>query len=310
MKLVIFGYHDIGYVCLKELLDAGADVCLVVTHADSPNETIWFRSVRDLARERGVPVIEPADVNAPEIVEKVRRIGPDIIFSFYFRQMVKQELLDIPRVGAFNLHGSLLPRYRGRCPVNWVLVRGETETGMTLHRMELKPDRGAIVAQRRVPIEFSDGARTLFDRMTAAAAVLMRETWPLILKGRFSETPQDQRLATYFGGRSRKDGLIDWSKPATEIYNLVRAVTHPYPGAFSPCAGGTLLVWWAEPDETAPTGGAAPGTVLPSRIPGALEIATGRGILRVTRAQREGGETAEGGFVARTIGVSPGTILG
>ena len=181
---------------------------------------------------------------------------------------------------------------------------------MTLHRMELKPDRGAIVAQRRVPIEFSDSARTLFDRMTAAAADLMRETWPLMLQGRFPETPQDQRLASYFGGRSRKDGLIDWSKPATEIYNLVRAVTRPYPGAFSPYAGGTLIVWWAEPDETAPTGGAAPGTVLPARVPGALEIATGRGILRVTRAQREGGETAEGGSVARTIGVSPGTVLG
>ena len=310
MKLIVLGYHDIGYVCLKELLDAGADVRLVVTHADSPNETIWFRSVRKLARESGIPLLEPPDVNAPGVVEEVRRIAPDIIFSFYFRQMVTQKLLDIPRVGAFNLHGSLLPRYRGRCPVNWVLVHGETETGVTLHRMELKPDRGAIVAQARVPIEFSDSARTLFDRMTAAAAALMRETWPLMLQGGFRETPQDQRLASYFGGRSRKDGLIHWARPAVEIYNLVRAVTHPYPGAFTPLGERTLLVWWAEPDEKAPTGGAGPGTVLPPGRPGALEIATGRGRLRVTRAQWTGGPEAEGDAVGRTIGVPPGTVLG
>lgn len=311
MKIVVMGYHDIGYVCLKELLDAGADVRTVVTHADNPRENIWFRSVRDLAVARRIPVFQPPDVNAPGMVEAVRRIAPDVIFSFYFRQMIGQALLDIPRIGAFNLHGSLLPRYRGRCPVNWVLVHGETETGVTLHRMELKADRGAILAQKRVPIEFADSARILFDRMTAAAAELMRETWPLMLRGEIRETPQDHARASYFGGRSQRDGLIDWAKPATTVYNLIRAVTHPYPGAFTPAPGGRkLLVWWAEPDENAPTAGAAPGTVLPPRRPGALEIATGRGLVHATRAQWEGGGEVEGDAVGLTIGIPTGAVLG
>lgn len=307
MKIIVMGYHDIGYVCLKELLDAGADVRAVVTHADNPREEIWFRSVRDLAFERCVPVFQPPDVNAPAMVEAVRRIAPDVIFSFYFRQMVGQALLDIPRIGAFNLHGSLLPRYRGRCPVNWVLVHGERETGVTLHRMELKADRGPILAQRRVPIDFSDSARTLFDKMTVAAAELMRETWPRMLRGEIAETPQDHAAASYFGGRSQKDGLIDWTRPATEIYNLVRAVTHPYPGAFTPLPDGRrLFIWRAEPDEEAPAGGAAPGTVLASRRPGALEVAAGKGVLRIARVQREGERETDAG----TIDVPTGTVLG
>ena len=311
MKIIMMGYHDIGHACLKELLDAGADVRAVVTHADNPNENIWFRSVRDLAFERCIPVFQPPDVNAPAMVEAVRRIAPDVIFSFYFRQMVGQALLDIHSAGAFNLHGSLLPRYRGRCQVNWVLVHGEKETGVTLHRMELKADCGAILAQKRVPIEFTDSARTLFDRMTVAAAELMRETWPRMLRGEIRETPQDHRLASCFGGRARKDGLVDWSKPAGALYNLVRAVTHPYPGAFTPAPGGRrLFIWWAEPDEKAPTGGSAPGTVLTPRRRGALEIATGKGILRIARAQWEGGPEAEGDAVLRTIDVPTGAVLG
>jgi UDP-4-amino-4-deoxy-L-arabinose formyltransferase/UDP-glucuronic acid dehydrogenase (UDP-4-keto-hexauronic acid decarboxylating) len=308
MKVVVMGYHDIGYICLRELLAAGADVRAVVTHADNPGETIWFRSVRDLAFERCLPVFQPPDVNAPAMVEAMRRIAPDVIFSFYFRQMLGRAILDIPRAGAFNLHGSLLPRYRGRCPVNWVLVRGESETGVTLHRMEIKADSGPILAQARVPIDFTDSARTLFDKMTDAAAALMRETWPRMLRGEITETPQDHAAASYFGGRSQKDGLIDWGRPATAIYNLVRAVTHPYPGAFTLVPGGRrLFVWWAEPDEDAPTGGAAPGTVLSPRRPGAIDVATGKGVLRIVRAQAEGGEEAA---AAGAIDIPTGAVLG
>ncbi len=306
MKLVVLGYHDIGYVCLKELLDAGADLRLVLTHADSPNETIWFRSVRDLARERGLPVLEPADVNAPEIVEKVRRIGPDIIFSFYFRQMVKQELLDIPRVGAFNLHGSLLPRYRGRCPVNWVLVNGERETGMTLHYMTPKPDDGDIAAQVKVPIADDDTAATLFDKLTASAVDLLDDALPRLLKGKLPRRPQDHAQATYFGGRRPADGAIDWNKDAGAIYNLVRAVTRPYPGAFTTLGSRRLLVWRAAV-EPAPAAAAAPGAIL-SADP--LVVAAGKQALRIEQAQPEDDILMDGAQAAAAMGLKPGIVLG
>ncbi|MCX6357675.1 MAG: formyltransferase [Candidatus Aureabacteria bacterium] len=305
MKIIVMGYHDMGYVCLERLLSLGAEIAAVVTHADSAREEIWFKSVRDLAFSRCLPVYQPPDVNDPRMVGELRRIAPDIIFSFYFRQLLGREILEIPRGGAFNLHGSLLPRYRGRCPVNWVLVHGEKETGVTLHRMEVKPDRGAIVAQRAVPIGFRDTARTLFDKMTLAAAELIGDAYPLIARGTIPEIPQDHRHASYFGGRSADDGRIDWSKGALQIYNLIRAVTHPYPGAFTALGQKKLLVWWGEPDDSVVAGGAAPGAVIGTDRDG-ITVATGSGTIRITSVQWPGGPEIE----ARESGIAQGTVLG
>ncbi|MCX6353630.1 MAG: formyltransferase [Candidatus Aureabacteria bacterium] len=309
MKIIVMGYHDIGHACLKKLLDMGADIAAVVTHADNPKEEIWFSSVRELAFEYCLPVYQPADANDPRMIAAVRRIAPDIIFSFYFRQMLGGELLQIPKVGAFNLHGSLLPRYRGRCPVNWVLVKGEKETGVTLHRMELKPDRGAIVAQKAVPISFRDTALTLFRKMTSSAVDLIGEVYPLMLKGEIPEIPQDHSAASYFGGRRAEDGRIDWSRGAVEIYNLIRAVTHPYPGAFTEVGGEKLLVWRGEPEETASLAG-DPGTVLPAGPNGGIPVATGNGVLRIMRAQWEGGGEKDAAMLAHESRIAPGTRVG
>lgn len=310
MKIIVMGYHNIGHACLQKLIEMGADIAAVVTHEDNLRENIWFRSVRDLAFEHSIPVYQPPDVNSPAMVAAVRRIAPDVIFSFYFRQVLGKELLEIPRIGAFNLHGSLLPRYRGRCPVNWVLVHGEKETGVTLHRMELKPDSGAIIAQRAVPIDCQDTALTLFEKMTVAAAELIADVYPKMLTGEIRELPQDHRVASYFGGRTAKDGRIDWSRRATEIYNLVRAVTHPYPGAFTEVKGRKLFIWWAEPDEEAPAGGAKPSEVLASRAGKGIAVATGKGVLRLKRIQWEG----EGEIDAETLpgesALAPGAFLG
>src|SRR5437667_71932 len=135
-------YQDIVYVCLDELLALRAEVALVVTHPDPVNENIWFRSVADRARKAGLPVLRPPSVNAPDVVAAIAGLAPDFLFSFYFREIIGPEVLGLARRGALNLHGSLLPRYRGRCPVNWVLINGERETGVTLHYMEARPDRG------------------------------------------------------------------------------------------------------------------------------------------------------------------------
>lgn len=292
MRLIFMGYHNIGHVCLKALADLcrdlGDEVAAVVTHEDDPREHIWFASVRDLAFARYLPVYQPENPNDPAFVDTLGRLEPDLLFSCYYRHMLQQPLLDLPRLGALNLHGSLLPRYRGRCPVNWVLVHGETETGVTLHYMEAKADRGDIVAQKRLPITPEDTALTLFARITVAAGDLMREIYPLLRQGRAPRYPQDHARASYFGGRGPADGLIDWKKPALAVYNLMRAVTHPYPGAFTVFQGRKLFIWGGRPLATPVAAPNLPGQVT-ARLPGeGLLVATGDGHFLITRAQWEG----------------------
>ncbi len=306
MRAVVLAYHHMGCVGIESLLRSGVDIAAVVTHTDNPNENIWFDSVAQLAASRGIPVFAPEDINHPLWVERIRRLAPDIIFSFYYRNMIKPAVLEIPPKGCLNLHGSLLPRYRGRCPVNWVILHGETETGVTLHYMTPKPDDGDIVAQTRVEIADDDTARTLFNRMTDAAGRLLDETLPKIIDGTAPRTPQDHANATYFGGRTPADGEIDWSAPAADIRNLVRAVTLPYPGAFTHF-GTTKCVVWAAAAEKAGRSHAAPGTVA-STDP--LVVACGRGTLRIEYGQTESGVYTTGPQLAAELGLVKGARLG
>ncbi len=292
MRLIFFGYHNVGYVCLKALIDMcqefGDEIAAVVTHADNPQENLWFASVRDLAVRHHLSLYMPEDPNEPGFVAAMARLDPDFLFSCYYRHMLKKPLLELPRLGALNLHGGLLPKYRGRVPVNWVLVNGETETGVTLHYMVEKADQGDIVAQKKVPIALEDTAYTLFARMTVAAEEVLREAYPLLRAGTAPRVPQDHTQASYFGGRTPEDGRIDWNKSAPEIYNLVRAVTHPYPGAFTTLGGRRLLVWWGKPlGDTAPAG-TLPGQII-AALPGeGLLVAAGEGTFLLTQAQFEG----------------------
>jgi len=281
MKALVLAYHDIGCAGIEALLDAQDQIVGVYTHADDPAEDRWFRSVADLAASRGVPLVSCADVNAPEQVAAIRALAPDILFSFYYRKMVAPEVLAIPRLGAMNLHGSYLPRYRGRSPVNWVLICGETATGVTLHYMNEKPDAGDIVAQREIPIDFRDTALDLHRKMVSEARRLLDETLPAIRRGENGRHPQDLAGGSYFGGRCPDDGRIDWSRPAVEIYNLVRAVTKPWPGAFSEASLGRFYVWEAWPVES--SGVTRPGRV---RTDGErLLVETGNGLLEILRSE-------------------------
>ena len=307
MRNVLLAYHDIGVVCLEELLRSGAEVSLVVTHDDQPGEIVWFRSVRDLAERHGIPVIAPPDPNAPEVVARIRALEPDFLFSAMFRRLLKAELLEIPRLGALNLHPSLLPKFRGRSPINWVLVKGERETGVTLHYMVEKADRGDIVAQRRIPIDEEDTALTLHRKAAEAARGLMRETYPLLASGRAPRIVQDSDQASYYGGRKPDDGEIDWTWPARRVYDLIRAVTHPYPGAFTWRGDRRVLVWWGRP-QTAPRA-LAPGELCVGQR-GELWIGAGDGALRLERIEPDGeGETASAEWV-RSGGVRSGEIMG
>jgi len=292
MRLIFMGYHNIGYFCLKALVemcqDLGDEIVAVVTHADNPKENIWFAQVRDLAFQHHLPLYQPEDPNDPAFVATLKRLAPDFLFSCYYRHMLKKPVLDLPARGALNMHGSLLPKYRGRVPINWVLVHGEMETGMTLHYMEEKADRGDMVAQNRVPVTTEDTAFTLFAKMTVAAAQLLRDTYPLLRTGQAPRVPQDHSQASYFGGRRPEDGRILWTKPGREIYNLVRAVTHPYPGAFTSLNGRKLFIWWGRPLAEPVSPAAVPGQIMARILGEGLLVATGNGQFLIERAQWEG----------------------
>jgi methionyl-tRNA formyltransferase len=229
---VVFAYHDIGVRCLEALLELGIEVGLVITHEDNASENIWFGSVAELAKRNQIAVITPDDVNSADVIDRVSRCSPHYIFSFYYRQMLGQELLDIPSRGAFNLHGSLLPKYRGRVPVNWAIIHGEKESGVSLHRMEIKPDAGNLLAQAAVPILRNDTAFDVFQKLKCVSETLLMEVVPEMLAGRVIEMPLELDKGSYFSGRRAQDGRIDWSLSATDIHNLIRAVAPPYPGAF------------------------------------------------------------------------------
>lgn len=325
MRVAVFAYHDIGYECLRFLIGQGEEIVAVVTHEDDPEERIWFRSVADLARSHDLPLYAPRNPNDKAFVALMRGLSPDLILSFYYRRLLSKELLALPRLGGINLHGSLLPKYRGRSPVNWVLVNGETETGVTLHYMIEEADAGDIIAQRKVLIDLEDTALTLFRKITVAGVELLRETFPLIKAGRAPRVPQDSSVATAFGRRRPEDGKISWRCSAWSIYNLVRAVTHPYPGAFTFLGGRKLYIWAAAPpivDGRRPALGeffnprptedsrSVPGTIEAVEKAGGILVSTGDGFLLVTRAQYDGEEELSADQFAERYGLSVGTKLG
>ena len=235
---VVFAYHDVGVRCLSALIGHGVQVPLVVTHRDDPKENVWFGSVEGLARELGLTTAAPED--PADIASRVVSIAPDFVFSFYYRHMLPPAVLGAARRGAYNMHGSLLPRYRGRAPVNWAVLSGERETGATLHAMVAKPDAGGIVDQMAVPILPDDLAIDVFRKVTVAAEVVLVRSLPKLLNGSVHPAPQDLGAGSYFGGRKPEDGRIDWRAPGKRIHDLVRAVAPPYPGAFTDVAGRRL----------------------------------------------------------------------
>ena len=239
-SVVVFAYHQVGFRCLSVLLAHGVDVRLVLTHEDNPHETIWWQSVAGLAGRAGIPVITAEDPDSAAVIDQVRQCRPDLIFSFYYRHMLSARMLKIPAVGCFNMHGSLLPKYRGRVPVNWALVHGENESGVTLHRMEIKPDAGNLLDQQMVKILPNDTAHDLFLKLVCAAEAVMQRALPGLLAGSVEERPMDLHAGSYFGGRKPEEGVVDWSHSAWAIHNLIRAVAPPYPGAFMDVQGQRL----------------------------------------------------------------------
>jgi len=311
MRVLVFAYHKIGYECLKVLIQWNEEIVGVVTHEDDPAEEIWFQSVAKLARKNGLSVFTPDNPNTAEFINLLRRLNPELILSFYYRKLLSKEILSVPRLGGLNLHGSLLPRYRGRAPVNWVLVNGETETGVTLHYMVEKADAGDIVTQKKVPIDIDDTALSLYGKLTNAAVEILKETYPLLKEGKTPRIPQDPRLASKFGGRRPDDGRINWNSSALSAYNLIRAVTHPFPGAFTLLHERRLYIWKAVLNsEQSSAKKGFPGKVEAIEKGKGVVVATGEGCLLVTRMQYEGFEEMTADEVAEQHDLQVGTLLG
>ena len=290
-RILFFGYSEVGYACLSLLIERGDNVVALITHEDNPGEKIWFKTPAVAAKEKGIPVFTPESVNTPEWREKIAALKPDLILSVYYRHMIGTKILALPPLGAWNMHGSLLPKYRGRAPINWAVLHGESRIGMTLHRMVKSADAGAVVDQEGVEIGPRDTAEQAFRKVLPCARTVLARQIGALLAGTARETPQDEAQANYFSGRKPEDGQIVWAQTSVQIFNLIRAVTDPYPGAFADVGAARLMVWWAETDSP-PTRGrrGAPGEVL-SVAP--LVIATANGALELTKTEWRGGLAAE-----------------
>jgi len=249
-RVLFFGYSEVGFASLELLLNRGVTIAGVFTHTDDGRETQWFRSVPKLAAARGLPVFTPDSLKDPVWEEQIRALRPDLILSMYYRNMIPTRLLNLAPLGAFNMHGSYLPRYRGRAPLNWAIIHGEDHTGVSLHVMVKEADAGDLVDQEKVPIGPEERVSSVLPRVRDAAVRVLSRQLDSLLAGHAPRTPQNHALATYFGKRTPEDGRIDWNKPAVEIFNLIRALSKPFPGAFADVRNhgqnSRLIIWWAQ----------------------------------------------------------------
>lgn len=288
LKAAVFAYQEIGYVCLKELLRRGVEVPFVVTHMDDPDEEIWFHSVADLAEENSIKVYYAEELTHAEMRKLIVDNAIDLLLSLYYRKMLPEEVIHAPKIASVNLHGSYLPRFRGRCPVNWIILKGEKFGGVSFHYMVRRPDAGDIIRQTKIPISRKDKAKDLYRKMAERAPRLLGEVIKDFESGKVKSKKQDENKATYFGGRKPEDGRISWEMIADDIYNLIRAVAHPYPGAFTYFKGNKLFVWDAEIGPGKFRGEAAPGMILDISRREGIIVGAGRGSVILKSVQLEG----------------------
>ncbi|MFP3014545.1 MAG: bifunctional UDP-4-amino-4-deoxy-L-arabinose formyltransferase/UDP-glucuronic acid oxidase ArnA [Arsenophonus sp.] len=305
MKAFVFAYHDIGCVGIKALQKTGFEIQTVFTHIDDNKENCFFSSVARLVAKIGLPVFAPENINHPLWIEYIQKMKPDVIFSFYYRGILSRELLALAPKGAFNLHASLLPKYRGRVPINWAILNGEKKTGVTLHKMIDRIDAGDIIAQKKVCINSTDTSLMLHEKIRCATEKLLYNILPSIRIGDYSVTPQDDSQATYFPRRRAEDGLIDWSKSATEVNNLIRAVTEPYPGAFTYFGNNKMIIWCAHVIEKSHN--KLPGVIISTKP---LQIACGKDVLEIITGQCGSGLYIEGSYLASEIGIITNARVG
>ena len=260
-----------------------------------------------IAMAAGIPLKTGTNVNAPDAVDWIRQLHPDLLLVVGWTQLVKPELLQVPRIACLGFHASLLPKYRGRAPVNWAIINGETETGNSMIVLEPGADEGDVVSQRKIPITEEDDCATIYEKVSLTECEMLDEVLPLIRQGRMPREKQNSLEATIMPKRKPQDGLIDWSWTTRRLYNWVRALTHPYPGAFSYVSGRKIIIWKARPEDATIRSEKLPGTVEASPD-GFPLVASQDGHIRILQVECEGQIPVSGPEASRTF-LQPGAIL-
>jgi methionyl-tRNA formyltransferase len=307
LTIVIMGTPEFACPTLQKLIDRGENVVAAVTQPDRPKgrgQQTVPPPVKVLAERHGIPVLQPVKVRVPEAVEEIRALRPDLIIVVAFGQILPKALLEIPRHGCINVHASLLPRWRGAAPLNWCIIAGDAETGVTTMQMDVGLDTGNMLLKKTTPIGPDEDASSLHDRLCGIGAEALAETVDLLVAGQLIPEQQDDAHTTYASMLKKEDGLIDWSNDAVAIRNRIRGLT-PWPGAYSYLNGRTLKIFKTRTG----TGAGAPGTVLQAGK-GGIEVACGCGSLWIDELQLEGKKRLAAAEFLAGCRIETGTTLG
>lgn len=310
-SILLLGHQNWGNICLEKLLERKNkyEVIGVFTHPKGHDkyETHWYKSVEEIANKNNIAVYIPEnhEINRDKYVKIIRSLKPDIILSSGWRSIIKKEIVEIPELAAINIHEALLPRYRGHCPNNWCIINGEKETGVTAHTMSSQVDGGNILSQRKIPIHIEDTIMDVYRRSLQKFPEVMFEALEKVSKGDFGK-PMDLSKSTYWGKRFPWDGVIDWNKSSKEIYNLIRALVKPYPGAFTYYEGKKLFIWKAELSGINSYFG-KPGQILKRyRNNDGVLVRTGDGLIQLLTVQPEDGREQDACSYFKETGKSLG----
>ena len=303
MKIVLVAGKRHGVECLKDLIAQGHRVLAIFGRKEDPHEQVdYYTQLQNIAQAHDIPFHSQQNLNTPHCQELLQQLEPELIIVIKWRTIINKEIYSIPSKGCVILHDSLLPKYRGFAPLNWAIINGEFETGATLFFIAEEVDSGPIIAQERIPISLQHTVLEVEERIVQTYVDLLRENLPALEQGTAKADPQDETQATYTCSRTPEDGRIDWSRHALEIYNLIRALASPYPGAFAYFGRRKVFIWEADVVETQDRYmGRIAGRVI--RIdPGVgVQVLTGRGIIRVKEIQLEGQPPQNAAVLVRSI---------
>ncbi len=324
MKIIFMGTPDFSVPTLESLIASRHQVIAVVTQPDKPKgrgKEIQMTPVKETALAHGIAVYQPKRARDEAFVEEMRALKPDLMVVIAFGQILSQELLDVPKYGCVNIHASLLPKYRGAAPIQWSVINGDAETGITTMMMDAGMDTGDMLEKLVVPLNEKETGGSLFDRLSTLGGELILSTIDKLEAGTLERTPQNHEEATYVKKISKSFGEIDWSRGAAEIERLIRGL-NPWPSAYTYCHGKMLKLWEAdvfadEPEGGADLGGVAaadgdaavPGTVV-STDGGRLLVQTGSGRLQINALQLEGKKRMDTAAFLRGFQLEPGAVLG
>ena len=281
------GNHNIGVMCLGHLIQRGHEIAAVIGIPEDPDEVKYYDSVLGKADQLRLQTYAPKNVNNSELVAVFRELAPDLIVVISYRQILRKPIIDIPRLGVINLHGALLPKFRGGSPINWAIINGESETGVTIHYIDEGVDTGPIIAQRRIPITCDDTAVTLFEKVTNEGFELFKQVVYYFETGSVPTIPNRKEEGSYYRRRTPDQGVIDWKLDATSIYNLIRALVPPFPGAFSYIRGRKMTVEWGVPLAVSKED-TAPGELFRFTHSGQYAVAAGSGSILLNKVNLDG----------------------